>query len=393
MWLVAIAVPIGDYTAFAVFWSSLFLIVGAMGGLQQEVARAGFDRRASALVPARSRPVVVGLGAAAALAVVLAVSSPLWAPRVFASESVALVVALVGGACAYTLVATLAGSLYGIAAWVPLAAMIALDGIARLLFVGIALVVAPEPVALAWAVVLPFPLAVLVVVPWVAARARERLALDVGYGRLSANAARTIVAALATALIVSGFPALLRATTPDAPDAVVGPLILVLTLTRAPLVVPMLAMQSYLIVHFQRDTARLVRRALVLSAVVLVVAGLLAVLLAAIGPQLFGALFGAEFALGGLTIGGLVLSSGLIAALCVTGPALLARAQHSIFTAGWIASAAGLVLALLVPGEVAVRTIVALSAGPLIGLALHVGGLLARPATGIRTGRSTAPTT
>lgn len=389
--LVAVAVPITEYTVFAVLWSALFLVVGAMGGVQQEVARAAHARGDEGRTAGRARPTVVAITSASLLAVVLIVSSPLWSPALLPGDDGPIAAALVVGASSYVLVAVLAGTLYGLGAWVPLAVMIALDGMLRLGLITAALVIDPSPVMLAWAVVIPFPVAVLAVTPWVARRARV-LVLDAGYRRIAANAARTVLAAAATAVIISGFPALLRATSPDAPEALLGPLILVLTLTRAPLVIPVMALQSWLIVWFQRDAGRALRRALLLGASVLVVAFVVALLLAAVGPAALEFVFGVEFVLDGLTIAGLVASSGLVAAMCVTGPALIARSQHSAHTAGWLVAAAVLAAALLLPLGVVITAVLALAAGPLVGLAVHVAAL-ARPAPGIRPITGFAPTT
>ena len=77
-----------------------------------------------------------------------------------------------------------------------------------------------------------------------------------------------------------GFPVLLKATSGDL-GATGGVVILAVTLTRAPLLVPLTAMQGNLIAHFvDQRTERL--RALVQPAVVVTGLGLLGVLLAGV---------------------------------------------------------------------------------------------------------------
>ena len=63
------------------------------------------------------------------------------------------------------------------------------------------------------------------------------------------GAAHSIAAAGASAILVMGFPVLLKATSGDL-GAAGGVVILAVTLTRAPLLVPLTAMQGNLIAHF-----------------------------------------------------------------------------------------------------------------------------------------------
>jgi O-antigen/teichoic acid export membrane protein len=385
--LVAAVVDVADYTVFAVAWSALFLIVGALGGVQHELTRAASPLPASPLPGAdsvgdaragRARASVFAAAVAGLVAALLAATAPLWAPPLLGDLAVTGALALIVGAVGYVLVAAVCGVLYGIEAWRPLAVMIALDGVLRLALVGIALAVGAPTALLLWAVAVPFALTLLLVVPVIARRLR-RSQLDVGFGRLSANTARTVVAAAATAALIAGFPALLRATDPLAPEAVVGPLVLVLTLTRAPLVIPVMAMQSYLVVRLRAEPQGAGRRTAQLVALVLLVAALAAALLALVGPGLFAALFGPAYALDGAVIAGLVASAGFVAGLAITGPALLARERHSAVTAGWVVAVAVLLAVLLLPLPLTERALLALAAGPAVGLVVHAIALRSRP--------------
>ncbi len=380
--LVAAVVDVADYTIFAVAWSALFLAVGALGGVQHELARATSPMpRADGAVDARrgrARASVFAAAVAGFVAAALAATAPGWAPPLLGDRAVVGALALVVGAVGYVLVAAVCGVLYGVEAWRPLAVMIALDGVLRLVLVGIGLAVGASTALLLWAVAAPFALTLVLVVPFIAGRLRGS-AVDVSYGRLSANTARTVVAAAATAALIAGFPALLRASDPLAPEAVVGPLVLVLTLTRAPLVIPVIAMQSYLVVRLRAQPPTANRRTVRWVALVMLVAALAAALLAFVGPSLFIALFGEAYALDGALIAGLVASSGFVAALAITGPALLARGQHSAVTAGWVVAVAVLVTSLLLPLPVTERALIALAVGPVVGLALHAVALRWRP--------------
>lgn len=379
--VVAASISVVDYTVFAVAWSALFLVVGALGGVQHELARATSPLPAAGRVEdaprSRARASVFAAAVAGLVALVLAASAPLWAPPLLGSAAVSGSIALIVGVAGYVIVAAVCGVLYGIEAWRPLAVMIASDGVLRLALVAAVLAAGGSIEALVWAIAIPFALTLMLVAPFAAGLLR-RSRLDVGVRALSANTARTVVAAAATATLIAGFPAVLRATDPLAPESLVGPLVLVLTLTRAPLVIPVMAMQSYLVVRFRTDAATAGRRAFALSALVMLVAGAAAGLLGAVGPALFGGLFGPAYALDGAVIAALVASSGFVAALAITGPALLARAQHSIVTFGWVVAVVGVIAGLSLPVGLTDRVLLALTVGPALGLAVHALALAQR---------------
>jgi hypothetical protein len=204
-----------------------------------------------------------------------------------------------------------------------------------------------------------------------------RARIDVPLRRLVGNSSKTIVGATATAVLVSGLPLFIGASAVGEPDALVGALIFNITITRAPLVIPFLALQSYLIVHFRearasagRELARILMGVLALTAIASVVAGLFA-------PAVIEALFGPGYALSGWTVAALVASAGLTGALCVTGPATIARSGHTAFVTGWVIAAVTLIATLFAPFDLTSRTIVALTLAPLLGLSVHVGYLVA----------------
>ena len=371
--IVAASVGAAAYAGFAVFWSALFILTGAFGGLQQEYTRASGPRQSQG----GARPAVFALSVAASLFAVLAATSPLWNPVVLPGAA-SLVWPLALGAASYVLVAALAGVLYGVRGWYPLVALIALDGLLRLAGVLLVLALGGGVAELAWAVALPFPLAIAIVLPFIARGLVGQVQLDVGYRALGWNTARTVLAAAGTATLISGFPLLLRITSPDAPDAALGSLVLALTLTRAPIVIPLLSLQSYLVVHFGDHVEAVGRRALRLVGAVLAGALLLAGLAAWIGPGILVALFGADFFVEPWVLFALVASSGLVAALCVSGPAVLSRAQHGVYVGGWIAASLVTIALLLLPLPLEGRTTLALVGGPLVGLAVHLIALARR---------------
>jgi O-antigen/teichoic acid export membrane protein len=146
-------------------------------------------------------------------------------------------------------------------------------------------------------------------------------------------------------------------------------------LTRAPLLVPLTAMQGNLIAHFvDQRTERL--RALVAPAVVATGLGLLGVLLAGVfGPWLLGEAFGAQYRADGGLLAWLTAAAVAIALLTLTGAAAVAAALHRAYSVGWVSATVASALLLLLPLGLEMRTVIALLCGPLVGIAVHLAAL------------------
>ena len=200
--LVPNRIGLAGYSVFAVFWSAIYLVVGALGGIQQEVTRATHPLAAGALAPA-SRARNFATVAGASVFVVVLATAPLWSHTVFPSEGWSLVWPLAVGTSGFVVVAVLGGTLYGVGAWTALALMISVDALLRLAAISIALVFTTDVVPLAWAVAVPFPLAIAVLWPTLRRSIAGKSQLDVGYRALTWNVSRTVVAATATGLMVS----------------------------------------------------------------------------------------------------------------------------------------------------------------------------------------------
>lgn len=362
-WFVPRVIGFAEYASFAVFWAALYLLVGTLSGLQQEVTRATVP--VDAPVHA-NRARTFGL-VAAAITLVLVLAAGWTTPY-------ALPLAV--GAASYALVAVLAGSLYGLARWRAVAALVLVDALLRLAAILVVLLFTHDVVALAWAAAVPFGLALVVLWPFIRRSVVGRAQLDVGYRRLSWNVSRTLLAAASTGVMVSGFPLLLGLTSAGADPAQLGLYILAATLVRAPLVVVAMSLQSYLLIVFRDAAGQVGRRLLVILCAVAGAAVLLAGLAWLVGPAVFGWLFPGEPTPQGWFVAALVVSSALVAAMFVSGSAVLARAQHFFYSAGWVAGALVTIVVLVLPLELETRTIVALVAGPLAGLAVHLGCLL-----------------
>ena len=376
-WLVPATIGVGPYAVFAVFWSFTFLIAAALSGIQQEITRATRPLSAAApesVIGSPARKNVAGLFALVAFFVVLTlmlVTAPLWAQAVFPTSGWSLAIPLAVGAACYVPLAVLAGSLYGVQNWKALLGIMLIEGVLRLVLIGIVLIFGSSSVALAWAVIIPFPVAVASV--WLVSRKSVvgRAILDVALPGLTWNVARTIVAAASMGLLVSGFPLVLSLSSPNVPAAELGLVILAATLTRAPLIVVGMALQSYLIVFFRSRQQQFWRSLLLLEGFVLVLGGVLSLLGYLVGPAVFSFLFPNSAVPGGWVIAVFVASSAVVGALCISAPAVLSRNAHGVFTAGWVTAAVVTVLCLLVPLDFMTRTVLALLLGPAAGIVVH----------------------
>lgn len=374
-WLVYRAVKPADYATFAVYWAALYLVVGALSGIQQEITRATRPTEGPAsTVPSRARN--FGVIAAAAVAVLVVATAPAWVAAVFPDTGWALVWPLAVGATSYVLVATLSGSLYGVSQWRSLAWMVAADGLLRLGIVCAVLVFTNDIVILAWVAAVPFPLTIIVLWPMIRRGFVGRSRVDVGYGALTWNVMRTVLAAASTAILVSGFPLLLGVTAGNEDPAILAELIFTLTLTRAPLIVTVMALQSYLLVMFRNEAAHWWRPFLLSLAAIAAGAMVLAALGWWLGPSVFAWVSGRPVILDGALIAMLVASSALVGALCVSAPAVLARSQHFVYSLGWVVAALVTIAVMVTPLEFLPRVGLAVILGPIAGLLVHVGWLV-----------------
>jgi hypothetical protein len=205
-------------------------------------------------------------------------------------------------------------------------------------------------------------------------RAAASLLTSGGTTTFLRGAAHSIAAAGASAILVMGFPVLLKATSGDM-GATGGVVILAVTLTRAPLLVPLTAMQGNLIAHFvDQRSERL--RALVAPAVFVAALGAVGVVLAGVfGPWLLRVAFGEEYRAGGALLAWLTTAAIVMALLTLTGAAAVAAALHRAYAAGWISATVASMLLLLLPLGLETRTVIALLCGPMVGIAVHLGAL------------------
>jgi O-antigen/teichoic acid export membrane protein len=313
--------------------------------------------------------------AAIIVAVVVAGAMLLVVPFVFPEQGWAMSLPIAVGSALYVGVATLTGMLYGLRRWSVLAVVIVVDVALRLVFTLIVFALGGDIVALAWATIVPFPLLGALLAVLVFGRSHPGYRLDVTAKPLVKHTLGTVAAGIGVAVLVSGFPLFVGLAAHDTPDQVVGSLIFALVITRAPLVVVMLALQSYLVVIL-RDRQHIYLTILKLSALLAAAGAVLAVLVYFWGEPVLVFFAGPDFSVEPLLLALLVIGSIFTGLLALSGAATLARRRHRDYVLGWTV-AAGLAVALLflLPADLATRVVVALTVGPLVGYLLHLIGL------------------
>lgn len=376
-YVIQIAIPLWadgaeNYVTFSVFWATLYIMVAALSGVQQEIARAASpDRRGSGYAVLGRYVAIVSV---VMLAVVTAVSSVI-APLLFAQSPLAFAALLALGAVSYVSLGALGGLLFSAQRQIPIMLFLVLDTTLRLALMLGAMAVTDSAVVMALAVVLPFLLSALILF-LVARRSVPAITLDVGLRQLLKNTLQTVTASAAMGCIISGLPLFLALAGTNAYVGTSASVILLSTLVRAPLVIPLMALQSYFIVKL-KDTVRIGRQVAIYAAVLLGGSVVLAALAALIGPVIFTWLFAEYDPVGAALVFGLVLSAGFMGLLFITGAGALAARGHRWYLTGWVVAAATVVAVLLVPLGMPfeVTVVTALFAGPLLGGACHVLGL------------------
>lgn len=380
------------FAVFGVFWGAFGLVTGAANGLLQEATRevrasAGAtdttsppDTTNGAPDAPRTRPMRVAAGVGIAAAAVIAATSPLWAPHVFAESRALSVLLLAVGLAGFCLHATLLGMLAGAGRWTQYGSLMVTDAVIRVMVAAMAFLLGWGLAGFLWATVAGALAWLLLLAVSATVRTAASVQTAGGVATFLRGAGHSIAAAGASAVLVMGFPVLLKATSGEL-GAEGGVVILAVTLTRAGLLVPLTAMQGNLIAHFV-DTRAMRLRALLAPAAVIGVVGVLGVLAAGlVGPWLMRVAFGAQYQTSGALLAWLTAGAVSIALLTLTGAATVAAALHRAYSLGWVGATVAAALLLMLPFELQTRTVVALLCGPLVGIAVHLWAL-SRAGTG-----------
>ncbi|MBX9718122.1 MAG: hypothetical protein K2X36_04685 [Microbacteriaceae bacterium] len=367
------------FAVFGVFWGALGVVTGAAYGLLQETTReVRLARDIEVVAEPRTHPLRAAAMIGVVTAAVIAGSSPLWSRHVFGEASWLSVGLLSVGVAGFCVQATLMGALAGFNRWTHYGALMVTDAATRLTVASAAVVIGWGLAGFLWASTVGAGTWLLMLTASPTARAAARQLTPGGLGRFLRGAAHSITAAGASAILVMGFPVLLKATT-DQLGASGGVVILAVTLTRAPLLVPLSAMQGNLIAHFVDHRGERLQ-ALITPALVIGGIGGVGVLAGALtGPWLLRVGFGPDYHASWALMAWLTTAAVLIAMLTLTGTAVVAAALHRTYALGWVGATVASTLLLSLPLALETRTVIALLCGPLVGIAIHLVALARAP--------------
>lgn len=365
-----------DFSVFGVFWGAFGLVIGAAFGLLQETTREVRSMGYPNVLPEgnRIRPLRVAGMLGIVAAVVIAGSAPLWSGQIFVESRWLSVGLLSVGLAGFCLHSTLLGTLAGTNKWTQYGALMVTDAVIRVAVAATTVVIGWGLIGFLWATVAGSGAWLIMLLTSPTARAAGRLLTLGSTATFLRGAAHSITAAGANAILVMGFPVLLKLTSNElGPQG--GLVILTVTLTRAPLLVPLTAMQGNLISHFVDErTERF--RALVTPTAVIGGIGAVGVLAAGtIGPWLLRVAFGSQYQASNTLLAWLTAAAVAIAMLTLTGAAAVAAALHRAYSLGWVCATVTSGLLLLLPLPLETRTVVGLLCGPLAGICVHLVAL------------------
>lgn len=394
-----------ELTEFLLFWAALFTVTGIITGIQPEITRAVGTARTRAVAdralanraasggaasaegsaPQGARVVTVTAALGAVAGALVLVSSPLWAGQQIPHSAAVGVTVMAVGVFLYALQATMSGVTAGEDRWYLFAAVGGLESAGRLILMLAAALMIPSLAGLEVATVVPMGLWLILAFVTVSGRRLWVARADVPARRLSTNILWSFLSSAAAAVLMMGFPNVLKASgAAESEPVVLGTLILAISITRSPIMIPLQAFQGVAVSAFLKQRHRPVAAFIKPAAAVVAVgaAGALAAYL--VGPLLFRLIYppaaGAESAYeavaSGITLGALVFASALLALMTLSGNMALAVNQHRIYLAGWVVAAAvTLSLAFLIPAPLVPRAIVALAVGPVCGFVVHMVGV------------------
>ena len=356
---------------FLAFWSFLFFIFGVLGGITVETTRAS---RAAADLPEAERgarfalpALLIGVGAA----VLLLSSSFWWGDALFGSLAPTLIPVIVLVAVVYAGHVTTIGALGGNGRWGSYSAVVFAESGVRLSAAAVVFAVGATVGGMAVASALAAAAWLLLLVFSKDVRNAYFARSDVGTGRYIRNVLHACIAAMASAALVVGFPAMLKFTTPESIYLASAPLLMALSLTRAPLMIPLTAFQGVAITYFMSRKDQGAKAYMPIFLTVLAVAAVGAAAAALVGPWLMVFLLGSDYHVSGVVLAALTFDSGFLALLTLTGSMTVAAGRHRAYSLGWVCAVAVSLAALFLPISIEEKTILSLAAGPLCGILLH----------------------
>ena len=376
---------------FLVFWGFMFGIFGVISGIQTESTRAALAGRKTAAEPAepagppgpaaparrRARILATALLLGLVIAALTLLAAPAWVPSLTPSTGPLTAALIAAGVWGYAGQASLSGVLAGTRSWNLYSALMAAEALLRLLLTLLVAVVVSSLIGLEAAAAAPALVWLLfLIIP--AARALAGSRADVGAARLTSFSLQAMLSSASWAVLVTGFPTLLEITSPGADAAEVAIVILAVSLTRSPIMIPLQAFQGVLITTIA-DTEPSRRLAGVTRILGTLLAGgaALAAAAALAGPWLVRTVYGPRYDPSPWLLGLLTLAAVSMASLVLTGASTIALNNHRAYTLGWVLAALTAVLLLwLLPLNVSPRAVLALGLAPLSGICVHLRAIV-----------------
>lgn len=377
-----------SYEAFSVFWGLFFALAGLIDGLLQETTRSVAARHTpsgrSLPAPAScARPMSVAVGFAVTIGLLAVACAPLWSGRILPDGEnleVPGVILLAVGLASYTFQAAVCGLLSAATRWTTFAWLISVDSAVRILLALLAW-------ALGWHLLAFLLVTVIGAATWLgllllapAQRDVLREVGDVTTGEFIRRTVKAMLASGANAVLITGFPVLITFTSgADVAPGALAAVITAVTLTRAPLLVPLQRFQPALIVHFTQHRDRILRACALPSAIIVGTAAFGGIAAYWLARPLMLVFFDAELVSSPPVLGLLTAASASTALLMVTGSAAHAAERHSLYLGGWAVATFTAVALLLIDVSPEARAVLALGLAPLAGVIVHLTVLAWRP--------------
>lgn len=376
---------------FLVFWGFMFGIFGVISGIQTESTRAALAGRKTAAEPAepsgppgpaaparrRARILTTALLLGLVIAALTLLAAPAWVPSLTPSTGPLTAALIAAGVWGYAGQASLSGVLAGTRSWNLYSALMAAEALLRLLLTLLVAVVVSSLIGLEAAAAAPALVWLLsLLIP--AARALAGSRADVGAARLTSFSLQAMLSSASWAVLVTGFPTLLEITSPGADAAEVAIVILAVSLTRSPIMIPLQAFQGVLITTIaDAEPSRRLAGVTRILGTLLAGGAALAAAAALAGPWLVRTVYGPRYDPSPWLLGLLTLAAVSMASLVLTGASTIALNNHRAYTLGWVLAALTAVLLLwLLPLSVSPRAVLALGLAPLSGICVHLRAIV-----------------
>lgn len=378
---------------FLAFWGVLLGLFGVLTGLMTESTRAVKSRRMMKLVePHHGAPVLsVSLLIGAVVALLVGASSPFWMPALIPNAPPLLWLGISLAVLLYSGHIGLAGATAGLERWGTYSGLSATEAIFRLLIMALAAVLGGSLAGLEFGALSGTLVWLYFGIFSSGGRAGMRARADVRVVPFAIRCGLAMVTAASTAVLVTGLPAVIKIVADPADFAVAAPLLLAISLTRAPIMIPLQAFQGVVmtaLIHSSKSNHRVLMKPFA-AVVALGLVGAAAAAL--VGPWIM-LIFGPDYSLDGWVLGALTFDAALLAILTLTGTAAMALGKHGLYLAGWLAATATSIALLLLPLPLNVTVILGLSAGPILGAIVHAAGISVSGKTRMPTSSTSEPT-